>query len=237
VSFTRADETTSVAQTIYFQTDPEHSISDNTPNFVPSEAAQNVPQLPGSGLIASTAYKATNDSAFLADWTALTDEAPDLGPAALQTAFEALLLRWADVDDVDPQSRGPYVDARHLAFVERFFGDTYRLLKNGEEVSSFPPNTRFGGIIEAGFKEIVAIYETAFLAQVARSTVVRGTADVGGALNDPYFFYSLLDFTSHAQGDTTTPDTPGNVGMVVDFIIAMSPIADGEETTYTRQGT
>jgi hypothetical protein len=234
-SFTRADGTTGTAATIYFQTDPEHSISDNTPNFTPSSGAQHVPQLPGSGLIDSIAYKATNDTEFLTDWTALTDEAAGMSPADLRAAFEALMLRWAGVQDVDPQSRGPFVDARHLAFVEKFFGDTYRQVQFGEEVRTYPSNTRFGNAIEAAFKEIVTTYETGFLAQVGHSTMVRGTGDVEAALNNPYFFYSLLDLKTYAPGDPA-PDTPGNVGMVIDFLVALAPLAEGEETAYLVKG-
>lgn len=35
---------------------------------------------------------------------------------------EAILLRWAGVDDVNPASRGGYVDARKLEFLEELFG-------------------------------------------------------------------------------------------------------------------
>ena len=39
--------------------------------------------------------------------------------------FEQLLFRWAEVDAITPSSRGPGVDARHVALLEKFFGSSY----------------------------------------------------------------------------------------------------------------
>ncbi|WP_407155060.1 calcium-binding protein [Bradyrhizobium sp. STM 3557] len=230
-SFVRADGTTGVAQTIYFQADPEHSISDNTPNFTASDDVLALPQLPGSGLIYSIAYKAQNDGQFAADWAALADSAPSESPAALREAFEAMLFRWAGVDGVDPGSRGAYVDARHLAFVEKFFGDTYREVQFGQEIRTFPSNQDFGNTVESTFEQIVSIYETYFLSQVSFSSVLRGVSDSEAALNNPYFFYSLLDFGKHSPGDQL-PATPGNIGMVVDLMTDLGPSSPGDETSY-----
>jgi Ca2+-binding RTX toxin-like protein len=229
--FTRADGTTGSAQTIYFQTDPEHSVSDNTPSFTASPDAQLVPLFPGSGLINSIAYKATNDADFLSDWTALTDGAAGMSPAELREAFERLMLRWAGVEGIDPNSRGPFVDARHLAFVEKFYGDTYRQVQFGEEVRTFPSDTRFGNAIEGTFKELITIYETFFLAQVGVSTMLRGTSDAEALLDNPYFFYALLDTHTYAASDPG-PATPGNVGMVVDLMITLSGLDSGPETAF-----
>ncbi|MGH1377430.1 MAG: calcium-binding protein, partial [Alphaproteobacteria bacterium] len=43
----------------------------------------------------------------------------------LSSKFEDILFRWAGVEDVDPDSRGIYVDGQELAFLEKFFGETY----------------------------------------------------------------------------------------------------------------
>jgi len=110
-AFTRLDGTTGTSQTVYFQTDGRDAV-DNTPSFTPSDAATKIPQLSGSGLINSIAYKATNDANFLTDWTALTDDAAELSPAELRSRFEELLLRWAGVEGVDSESRGPYVNGQ-----------------------------------------------------------------------------------------------------------------------------
>jgi len=230
-TFTRTDGATGTAETIYFSTDTQDSVADNTPDFTPSDDALSVPQLPGSGLINSIAFKATNDPNFLAAWTALTDAAPNLNPAELNSQFKDLLLRWAGVDGVDPVSRGPNVDARHLAFLEKFYGTIYL----NDHDSGVPLNWQ-GRLLEQEFASIVAIYETAFLAQAGAASLIRGTGDISAALNNPYFFYSLLDFNSYAADDPAVPATPGNVGMVVQLMLAMAPDAAGAQTDYLIKG-
>ncbi|MDX8496418.1 calcium-binding protein, partial [Mesorhizobium sp. VK22B] len=230
-SFTRANGTTGTAQTIYFQTDRQDTRADNTPNFTPAEGVDKLPQLPGSGQINSTAWKATQDAVFNADWTALTDAAATMSPEQLRAAFEDLMLRWASVDGVADGSRGQYVDAQHLAFVEKFFGVEYKEIYAGQQTTSSPTTEQFGANIEASFDQIVDAMLTAFLAQTAGSTIARG-GDLTAALESPYFFYALLDFRHEWPEGTTPPETPGNVGMVLDLIKGMMPEGAGAAAKY-----
>ncbi len=39
--------------------------------------------------------------------------------------LQNIMYRWAGVDDVDPASRGSYIDARQLEFLEAYLGDDY----------------------------------------------------------------------------------------------------------------
>ncbi|MEZ0172021.1 calcium-binding protein [Microvirga sp. TS319] len=227
-TFTRTDGSTGAAQTIYFQTDRQDT-QDNTPPFTPAEGVDALPLLPGSGNIHSIAYALTFDAAFRAAWTQLTDEAAGLDPSVLHARFEALLLRWAGVDGVNPYSRGELVDARHLAFVEAFFGDSYREIVRGEEARTYPSRASTAGAVEASFQQIVSVLETLFLAQTARSLLVRG-GDIGGALESPFFFYALLQF-SDAEGNPA-PASPENVQMVVSLIAQFAPTAPGAATSY-----
>ncbi|RWC64272.1 calcium-binding protein [Mesorhizobium sp.] len=229
--FTRANGTTGTAQTIYFQTDRQDTRADNTPNFTPAEGVDKLPQLPGSGQINSIAWMATQDAAFKANWTALTDAAATLSPEQLRSAFEDLLLRWASVDGIAEGTRGQYVDAQHLAFVEKFFGVGYREVSGGQQFTTSPRTQQFGANIEASFDQIVDVMLTAFLAQTAGSTIARG-GDLLGALESPYFFYALLDFRHEWPEGTEPPETPGNVGMVLDLIKGMMPEATGAAAGY-----
>ncbi|MGY3590313.1 Ca2+-binding RTX toxin-like protein [Bradyrhizobium sp. USDA 4341] len=231
VSFTRNDGTTGAAQTIYFQTDAQQTIPDPTPNFTPADGVLGLPQLPGSGLIANIAFKATNDANFKADWTSLADNAGNLSPAELHEKFATMLLRWAEVDGIDPGSRGPYIDARHLAFLEKFYGQTYRWLEYGEEATTAPRSENVGQILEAGFQSLAKVYETLFLSQLGVTALLRGTGDLSTLARNPYFFYGLLDLGGHQAGDTL-PDTPGNVGAVIDCIVNTSFLTAGERISY-----
>ncbi|TWB46390.1 Ca2+-binding RTX toxin-like protein [Rhizobium sp. ERR 922] len=230
-SFQRADGTTSTAQSIYFQTDLRNTVANNTPEFTPAVGIDKLPLLPGSGQINSIAWKMTQDVSFRADWTALTDAAATMSPGQLRATFENLLLRWASVNSVEPASRGQFVDAQHLAFVEKFFGVTYQEIYAGQQLTTSPSTERFGANIEVSFEQIVDAMLTVFLAQTAGSTIARD-GDHLAALESPYFFYSLLDFRHEWPTGTTRPETPGNVGLVLNIIKSMMPESLGASATY-----
>ncbi|KAB2847377.1 MAG: hypothetical protein F9K44_13630, partial [Hyphomicrobiaceae bacterium] len=233
-TFTRADGSTGLAQTVYFQTDKQDTV-DNTPAFTAAEGVDTLPLLPGSGNIYAIAYKASNDTGFRTAWTALTDQASSLAPAELSARFEALMLTWAGADTAAAGSRGAFVDARHLAFVEAFFGDTYREIQRGEEVRNYPSTVEFGAAIEASYQQIVTLMMTAYLAQVVPSLVARASdsaAALASALTSPYFAYALLDFRSTIPEGEEPSATPGNLGMVVDTIKSLMPTALGDGVNY-----
>lgn len=45
--------------------------------------------------------------------------------SAVKAKIEDLLYRWAEVDDVDLDSRGPYVNARQVGFIEKYLGQQF----------------------------------------------------------------------------------------------------------------
>jgi Ca2+-binding RTX toxin-like protein len=237
-SFTRADGTTGTAETIYFQTDRQDTREDPTPPFTLVEGVDRLPQLSGSGTIHSIAWKASSDADFRTAWTALADDAATLSRSELVDRFQTLLLRWAGVDQTDPNSRGAYVDARHLAFVEAFFDDQYRELRtsNSQSVLHTSPTTAgAGAAIEANFAGIVDVLLTMVLAQSVTSAIARG-GSFEAALSSPYLAYSLLDFrTELAEGEEASP-TPGNLGVVIALLKAAAPQEFGAAVSWFEKG-
>ena len=237
-SFTRADGTTGTAQTIYFQTDRQNTVADNTPTFTPSDVALKLPQLPGSGQINSIAWKVTNDADFQAEWKALTDNASNLSFDELKAEFQKLLVKWAGVDSVSEASRGQYVNAQHLAFVEKFFGTQYKEVwvgfdLGGQQFASSPTSYDAGARIEASFEQITGLLMTAFLAQTGGSIAARG-GDISAVLSSPYFAYALLDFKK-PDPSSTNPATYGNVDAVLKLIVAMLPEGKGIAAAYLEK--
>ena len=228
-NFIRSDQSTGTAQRIYFNTDRQET-SDPTPTFTPAEGVEKLPDLPRSGQILSLSYVLSTDEDFRADWTELTDNAATMSRDDLLAEFEQLLLRWADVATVDSHGRGQYVDGRHLAFVEKFFGDTYReVTPFGLEVRTFPNSALRGAAVESTFGTLVDVLETAFLAQLTKSILARapsgeaGAATLAAVLANPYFAYSLLDFRSEFSAGEQPPLTPGNLGAAIDHIKTSLP--------------
>ncbi len=237
-SFTRADGTTGTAQTIYFQTDRQNTVADNSPKFTPSDLALKLPQLPGSGQINSIAWKVTTDAEFQAEWKALTDNASNLSFDELKAQFQQLLVKWAGVDSISEVSRGQYVNAQHLAFVEKFFGTQYKEVwvgfeLGGQQFASSPTNYDAGARIEASFEQITGLLLTAFLAQTGGSIAARG-GEISAVLSSPYFAYALLDFTK-PDPSSTNPTTYGNVDAVLKLIVAMMPEVKGKAAAYLEK--
>ena len=229
-AFVRSDGTSAVAQTIYFQTDPRHS-ADNTPPFSPADGINLLPRLPGSGTISSIGFKLTFDAAFRSGWTALTDAASTMSSADLEAAFENQLLKWAGVDTVELGSRGHFVNASHLAFVEAFFGETYREVSRGEELRTFPSTRELGAAVEAAFEQIVSSLEIVFLAQLSFSTIMRGQTSLEDAFKSPYLFFGMLELGG-VTNPTVPAATPGNVAAVLDLTLGNRPSEAGACTEY-----
>jgi len=227
-SFQRVNGTTGTAQTIYFQTDRQDTVSDNTPIFTPSTEALKLPNLPGSGQINSIAWKNTTDAQFLDEWTSLSDDASSLSPDELRSQFIELLFKWASVDGVTEASRGPYVDGQHLAFVEKFFGTTYTEIYANNISATSPTTAAFGQGIEASFHQIVDALLTGFLAQVGTSSILRG-GDFAGIVSSPYFAYALLDLNSSAG---PAAPTGGNVVAALSLIVSLLPEQEGDAAKY-----
>ena len=51
--------------------------------------------------------------------------AAEKDPSKRGQIFESLVQKWAGVDGVAPGSRGGQMDARQLAFLEKFFGENF----------------------------------------------------------------------------------------------------------------
>ncbi|MCZ7929171.1 calcium-binding protein [Agrobacterium pusense] len=230
-SYDRKDGSTGKAQTIYFDTDGRDTRGDQTPDFAIAKGVALLPLLPGSGKINSIAWKASEDALFRADWQSLIDRATSLSLDELRTSFEALMLRWAGVDQVLAGSRGPFVNAAHLEFLENFFGVGFlETTVSGQPFSTSPTQARSAANIEPAFDQVVNVLLTAFLSQVGRSVLMRG-GDISEVVLSPYFTYALLDFSKPAT-DAAAPPTFGNVGLVLELLTQMLPKETGEAAAF-----
>ena len=83
----------------------------------------------------------------------------------LKGKIENIMLRWAGVDNVDPNSRGPYgVDAQKLEFLEMYLGDNYLNLFTGWTIP-----------VGAGVRLVHQLFEDA-LSQIASSIIAQTSA-------------------------------------------------------------
>ena len=80
---------------------------------------------------------------------------------ALYADVEALLWRWAGVEDVSTTGRGPYVDGRHMAFYEAFRGEAF------SQYGKPNPLPEAGAFTEAVYDYLVMFHAMQLVVQVA----------------------------------------------------------------------
>lgn len=97
--------------------------------------------------------------------------------ATSDAAITGILYKWAGVDNVDPGSRGAYIDARHLAFLEHFLGSDFI------QEQTHGPNP-----LANAAAELEEVYQTAFKMLSADILIQAGGATLfdGSPTYDPY---------------------------------------------------
>src|SRR5262249_53132752 len=125
-TFVRADGTTATIAEVQFSTDSLYTQFTPPPGFQFSPTAYwLLPDLIGYGNVPELVYSMSMNPDLEAAVMQLVLGANAMNGSEFDAAFEAIVQKWAGADTIDPASRGPYVDARHMAVVEAFYGTTY----------------------------------------------------------------------------------------------------------------
>jgi Ca2+-binding RTX toxin-like protein len=142
--------------------------------------------------------------------------------------IEEILYVWAGVNGVDPESRGPYIDAQKLEFLEKFFAQEYKqygIFANPEAMSASVlknswhvlfEHVKAGLLIQAGAQELfdgTATYnpwtgeiEGALTLDETAIGILGGDAPAPGAANVAYWI-AITEFLDAVKGlDNLTTD-------------------------------
>jgi Ca2+-binding RTX toxin-like protein len=132
------------------------------------------PFLKGYGTVKDLDAAMTLDGTLKNQVLSFTNTADTLTGKQLHDQFEQILFSWAGVSTVDPASRGQYVDARHLAVIEKFYGGAYVDTTNRGVVSA-NPNYDNGPRLEAQYHNMLTSMMTDFLKQtpVSKATLAQ----------------------------------------------------------------
>jgi len=147
-TYVRTNGTTGQVAEAYFANDTALSHYQGTTAYDPG--VWMLPDLRGYGTAPNLWIAMSLDptlKAMVADFAALTIA----DTSALQSAILPILYRWAGVENMAPGSRGNYVDARHLAVLEKFVGQGYDF-----RGSSNPIYSHQGQLIESSFQSLEA---------------------------------------------------------------------------------
>ena len=121
-SFERSDGTTGGIAEYRFQRDTTDAIT-NEYLPVPDEIAV-LPDLPGQGKVYDLHQAFVRDPSgslknLVETFIAQTD------PAARTSILQQLIFKWTGAENIAPNSRGPFMDARKLHVMERYYGQDF----------------------------------------------------------------------------------------------------------------
>lgn len=107
-----------------------------------------------------------------------------------QTSLDAdiadILYEWAGVDAVSPTSRGPNVDARHLEFLEEYFGTEF--LQWGTEPN---PRTTAGAILEGAWDDVFRHLKAHIVVQAGGAALFGGAVSYDPTAGEPTGTFDL----------------------------------------------
>jgi Ca2+-binding RTX toxin-like protein len=185
---------------VYFETDPANTVYEKFVSFDANTFA--LPSVRGYGTIPDlyTAMRLDNNEGDPDSLVSLVSGFSELAAENILSGdFEAfddvkdIMFRWAGVDDVSPTSRGPYIDARVLEFLEAMTGQPFR--QNGSWVD---PQWQAAELLNEAFN----IAQNHFFAMLAAQTAA------GQELFEGDFYYNIsADSVDGITGlNTTTLD-------------------------------
>ena len=153
-----------------------------------------LPNLRGYGIIPDLHIAMSLDNegpgnllAQVAQFAEIPFESILLENGRISASLRDILFRWAGVHEVTPDSRGPFVDARELAFIERLSDKAF--LQRGIHSSPF---IGAGRPLSKIFEHVFERYSARFISQLIGEKIFRferGYTLVPGSKTEPKFAY------------------------------------------------
>ena len=187
-----------------------------------------LPDLRGYGTLPELTNSMSQDSTLkglVEDFAGSFSLASFADPTTLDSDITNILYRWAGVDGVDPSSRGIYIDAQQLEFLEHLFGQTFQYVSTPGPLGADPGpdaaaaiDTSWQGIfdnfkadilLQAGASSLFdspvtydpstgTIDGTIHLSETAISTLASSAP--GTESGAEAFWVSVADFIDHTEG-------------------------------------
>ncbi|MBZ0092859.1 MAG: hypothetical protein K8F27_11665, partial [Sulfuricellaceae bacterium] len=156
--FTRADSTTATATDVWFQTDKAYTVATDWLD-VPADVAA-LPDLQGYGNVYDLHQAIVRDTSgvlktLVQDFTTTSDV------AQRNALFEQILFKWTGSDGIDPASRWTKIDARKLAVLEKFLGESFGV----GGVATNPANGTVGAILTQDYNVLFEMNYGQLMAQ------------------------------------------------------------------------
>ncbi|MGO7530081.1 calcium-binding protein, partial [Rhizobium ruizarguesonis] len=160
------------------------------PGFAYSESAMALPELIGYGHLPDLWAAMTLNQDLMNSVKSIVLNSATMNATAFDQAFENILFQWAGVEDIDPASRGPYIDARHLEFVLAFYGVDATL---NPEYAINPQSGAAANTWEPLYKDIVKMFEARFITQITFAQFQNGV-DFDDIMSNPFSIFDGIRY-------------------------------------------
>lgn len=214
-----ADGSTTLVEDVWFQNQTFHSRYLGEEDLEVDWRAEILPDLSGYGVVADLQVAMTLDPALRVAAEQLVTLSVDAEPGAFFDAFEDVLMAWTGAEDIDPLSRGDYMDARQLGVLEALFGRDY------VAAGASDPGPAQAEALVAMYQNAVETMAVKFLIQSPLSALLTGATD-GFSEHSYEGLSDALDF------DVATDRITGDAAAAVAW--AEAHLSAGEADSFLR---
>lgn len=183
------------ASAVFFGIDSLYSQTAYPEDLAISGTFSNLPNVKGFGTLADLSVAMFNDAGLLASVEDLVQTASNIDSATFRARFEALALKWAGVDTVDPGTEPTGENLQHRAFVDAVRGTPRPPATAGAEVAG----------LEDSYNSLLDSLALRFAAELPRIALTAATTqeEQAAALDSPFqplLFISLSPSTGILNG-------------------------------------
>ncbi|SDE52632.1 hypothetical protein SAMN05421548_1693, partial [Paraburkholderia lycopersici] len=122
-NITMVDGSTREIASVSLVGDPSTTVAD-TPAFIPSSISL-LPQVEGGGDMSDLRSEMTTDQTLESEVQEFLTLGSDAPYSDITNAVKTIMYEWDGVASVNPNSRGPQVNAKQLEFIEAYSGESY----------------------------------------------------------------------------------------------------------------
>jgi hypothetical protein len=185
-TFLRTDGTVGDFYDVAFVVDPVLTKVEIPAGYTYSPQALLLPALAGYGHVADFQYAMSENSNLRSEALQLVLDSGGMTGSEFDVGFEHLLQSWAGAGAVDPTSRGPLIDARHLTVVEAFYGQTFAQV-NGVGATL---DADTAAAIDAAYYDILDAMKIRFIEELPVSALANGVS-TGDIIGNPLSLLAL----------------------------------------------
>lgn len=222
---------------VVFGVDRQMSVYTPPPGFELDPQALNLPEMVGYGLLPDFSVAMSLNPDLMDAAESLVLNGSSMSATDFKAAFEQMIFEWADAANIDPSSRGEFIDARHMAVIYAYYG----IDPVADPQFDQDPNWHNGPTVwEPLYQDILAQMQTRFVAQIAGSQLLNGVS-AATVQSDVFYAFSGLHFVSSTDRlafnfeylfDDLSTYAPADPALAASYWQRVLPIVRGLEVEF-----